>query len=224
MTSEREELRNQLRNVLWLGGGTGAGKSSVARVLSERHGWLVYDGDVEERRSHVARVSETRYPYFAAFLAQTMDDRWVSATPEEMLGQMPAVHGESLALIVEDLLERDGAKVLLVEGHHFPPAALAPLISGSGQACWLLPTPGFRAVALERRGGMWRMPNETSDPGRAMANRLTRDALYTELMAAQAAALGLPSLEVYGQPLEAVAEWVERRFLGYLAAAPDRPA
>ena len=218
-----DELRTRLRNVLWLGGGTGAGKSTVARALSEKYGWQLYEGDVEERRSHVARVSEERYPYFARFLAQTMDERWVHSTPDEMFARMPAAHGESLELIVEDLLEREGDDVVLVEGHHFPPEPLTTLLSGAGQACWLLPTPGFRALALERRGGMWRMPNETSDAGRALANRLRRDALYTVLMARQAAALGLPTLEVHSQPLEDVAAWVERQFLQYLRAAPDRP-
>ena len=38
---------------------------------------------------------------------------------------------------IEDLLEREYEGVVVVEGHHFMPGHLAPLLSGAGQACWL---------------------------------------------------------------------------------------
>jgi hypothetical protein len=211
-------LKAVLANTLWLGGATGSGKSTVASALAAKHGWRVYVGDVEERDSHLKRITSERYPYFARLLAKTMDERWVDPTPNQLLDDMAAFHGESLALIVEDLLEREYKGPALVEGHHFMPRQLAPLLSGPGQACWLLATPGFRVQAFERRGNMWRMPNETRDPALAMRNRLGRDALYANEMAIQAAELGLPALEVHGQPLEEVTAWVEARFLAYLAA------
>jgi hypothetical protein len=211
------EIAERLRNVLWLGGGTGSGKTSVARELVQRHGWRLYEGDLEERQSHLPRITPERYPYFARLLSKSIDERWADPTPEQLLEEMPAFHGESLQLIVEDLLERDYSRVVLVEGHHFTPARLAPLLAGEGQACWLVATPGFRVRAFELRGGMWRMPNETRDPARAMRNRLGRDALYANEIARQAAELRLPTLEIHGQPLGTVTDWVERHFLAYLA-------
>lgn len=213
-----DHLDAALANTLWLGGATGSGKSTVASALAAKHNWRVYVGDVEERDSHLKRITPDRYPYFARLLAKTMDERWVDPTPDQLLDDMPAFHGESLALIIEDLLEREYEGVVVVEGHHFMPRHLAPLLSGSGQACWLLATPGFRVHAFERRGNMWRMPNETRDPARAMRNRLGRDALYANAVAGQAAELSLPALEVHGQPIEEVTAWVEERFLSYLAA------
>jgi dephospho-CoA kinase len=37
-----------LSHVRWVAGGTGAGKSTVARILATRHDALVYDGDRAE--------------------------------------------------------------------------------------------------------------------------------------------------------------------------------
>ena len=210
------DVKTLLANTLWLGGATGSGKSSVAAALAARHGWHVYAGDVEERESHLKRITPERHPYFARFMSKSMDERWVDSTPEQLLQDMPAYHGESLALIVEDLLEGSYEGTVLVEGHHFMPAHLAPYLSRPDQACWLLATPGFRARAFEMRGNMWRMPNETRDPARAMVNRLRRDALYANVMATEAANLGLPGLEVHGQPLEDVVQWVEAQFHAHL--------
>jgi cytidylate kinase len=38
-------LRERLRHVYWIGGGTGAGKSTIARRLAAQHGLRVYATD-----------------------------------------------------------------------------------------------------------------------------------------------------------------------------------
>jgi predicted kinase len=38
-------LRARLRHVYWLGGGSGAGKSTIARQVADRHGLRVYATD-----------------------------------------------------------------------------------------------------------------------------------------------------------------------------------
>ncbi len=40
-----------------------------------------------------------------AFLALTMDERWVKRTPEEMFHSFHGFHGEGFHLILEDLLD-----------------------------------------------------------------------------------------------------------------------
>lgn len=39
-------LQRRLRHVYWLGGGSGAGKSTIARRIAAHHGLHVYDTDV----------------------------------------------------------------------------------------------------------------------------------------------------------------------------------
>ncbi|WP_133884358.1 shikimate kinase [Glycomyces sp. NRRL B-16210] len=39
---------SDVSHVRWIGGGTGAGKSTVARLLAERYRLRIYDGDAAE--------------------------------------------------------------------------------------------------------------------------------------------------------------------------------
>jgi hypothetical protein len=132
------------------------------------------------------------------FLAMTMDERWVKRTPEEMFHTFHGFHGEGFGLILEDLLDLPTEVPVVVEGYKLLPRLVAPLLSRPEQAVWLLPTPAFRRTAFCRRGSLWSIAGRTSDPERALANFLARDALYTEEVKRQAVALQLPIIEVSG--------------------------
>ena len=69
-------------------------------------------------------------------------------------------------------------------------------MSSSGQAIWLIPTPDFRRAALDSRGSTFDIPSRTSDPERALQNLLERDRLFTEDVAREAGACGLPVIHV----------------------------
>jgi len=86
---------------------------------------------------------------------------------------------------------------VIVEGFRLLPRLVAPLLSVSSQAVWLLPTPGFRRTVLEsRRGSASDFLARTTDPGKALRNLLERDRMFTDLLRAETARLALPSIEV----------------------------
>src|SRR5207248_7536210 len=87
---------------------------------------------------------------------------------------------------------------VLVEGYKLLPRLVAPLLSRPDQAVWLIPTPEWRRTAFSRRGSLWSIAGQTSDPETALANLLARDALYTEEVKRQATALQLTIIEVSG--------------------------
>ena len=70
-------LRERLRHVYWIGGGSGAGKSTIARRLAARHGLRLYATD-EVMADHARRGVLADNPFLAAFAAMDMDERWVS--------------------------------------------------------------------------------------------------------------------------------------------------
>jgi hypothetical protein len=72
-----------LSHVFWLGGATCAGKTSVADRLAQMYGWQVYHYDQHEP-DHVARRLQVGDQQIAAFLALSMDERWLLRTPEVM--------------------------------------------------------------------------------------------------------------------------------------------
>jgi hypothetical protein len=77
-------LRERLRHVYWVGGGSGAGKSTIARRLVDRHGLRLYatDGVMVD---HASRSNPADSPFLSEFAAMDMDERWVSRSPEAML-------------------------------------------------------------------------------------------------------------------------------------------
>jgi hypothetical protein len=197
----------RLRHIRWIGGGSGAGKSTIAGLLAEKYGLHLYHCD-DAQSAHTARSDAADHPMLHAFLSMTMDERWAKRTPEEMFHTFHGFHGEGFGLILEDLLGLPTDVPVLVEGYKLLPRLVFPLLSRSDQAMWLIPTPEWRRIALSRRGSLWSIAGRTSDPQTALANLLARDALYTEEVARQAAALQLPTIEINGSAT--VDELVER--------------
>jgi 2-phosphoglycerate kinase len=203
------DLRTRLRHVRWIGGGSGAGKTTVARRLAERHSLHLYSTD-DRMADHVARTDPAETPLLQAFLAMDMDERWANRSPSMMLETFHWFQGEGFDMIVEDLLARaEERRLVVVEGFRLLPRLVAPLLGHATQAVWLLPTPDFRRTAFDSRGFTWSIPGRTRDPERALANLLERDRLFTNLIAAEARRLGLRVIEVDGDlDLEALTDRV----------------
>lgn len=213
-------MKDRLQHIRWIGGGSGAGKSSIARELAARHGLRVYSSD-ETISDHARRSNPSDHPLLHAFLGMDMDERWVNRSPSVMLETFHGFQGEAFELIVEDLLALPGDPPVLAEGFRLLPRLVGPLLSRPDQAVWLAPTAEFRRAAFDARGFTQEIPARTSDPERALANLLERDRLFTNQVADEARALRLSVIEVdMDQPLNEGARLVAEA-LG-LADGPDR--
>ena len=168
----------------------------MAKRLAARHGLVEYGTD-ERIPDHARQSDATNAPSLAAFLAMDMDERWVNRSPRPMLETFPWFVGEGFEMIVDDLTELAENERVLAEGFRLLPRLVAPLLTEGNQAIWLVPTDEFRRRVFEARGSAW-FPYKTSDPGRAMANLLQRDALFSEEVRHETARLGLPLMIVDG--------------------------
>ncbi|TQJ86287.1 hypothetical protein [Streptomyces sp. SLBN-31] len=189
-------LAARLSHVYWIGGGSGAGKSTVARRLADRHGWRLYSTD-DAMPDHAARTTPDEAPFLHAFMAMDMDERWVNRPPRVMLETFHWFRGEGFGLIVEDLLRLPRRPCVVVEGFRLLPHLVQPLLADPDHAVWLLPTPDFRRAAFRSRaapgeGFLWR----TSDPERAGRNLAERDGLFTEHLREETERLGLRAVPV----------------------------
>lgn len=184
-----------LEQVFWIGGGTGAGKSTIARRIAAQLGWRLYDTDAA-MADHGSRSTAEDAPHLAAFRAMDMDERWLNRSPQTMLETFHWYRGEAFGLIVEDLLRLPPKPNVVAEGFRLLPHLVKPLLASAAHAVWLLPTPGFRRAALESRGSLWKIAGQTSDPPTALANLLERDRMLTDHLAAEAKSLGLQVIEV----------------------------
>jgi len=188
-------LSRRLRRVYWIGGGSGAGKSTIARRLSDEHGLLRYSTDAV-MSDHARRCTPRASPFLDAFKEMDMDERWVSRSPQTMMETFHWFRGKGFGLIIEDLLELPADPGVIVEGFRLLPHLVKPLLHEPARAVWLLPTPEFRRAALESRGMLWGIAGKTSDPERALRNLLERDRMFTERLEREANQAGLAVMAI----------------------------
>ena len=191
-------LRAQLQHIYWIGGGSGAGKSTIARRIAAQYGLHVYSTD-EVMADHARRSTPEDAPLLHRFMAMDMDERWINRSPKTLLDTFHWFQGEGFNMIVEDLLSLPREPAVIAEGFRLLPRLVQPLLSARTNAVWLLPTPAFRQSVIESRGGPeWGFLAKTSDPERALRNLLERDRMFTEVLREETARLEVPALEVAG--------------------------
>jgi len=188
-------LRARLGHVYWIGGGSGAGKSTIARRLAAQHGLRSYATDAA-MADHDRRITRHDAPFLSEFKAMDMDQRWVNRSPQAMLDTFHWFRGEGFGLIVEDLLRLPPEPGVIAEGFRLLPHLVKPLLTTPDHAVWLLPTPEFRRAAFASRGSLWQIARKTGDPEKALRNLLERDRMFTDRLRQEALSLGLPVIEI----------------------------
>jgi uridine kinase len=188
-------VSSRLRHVYWVGGGSGAGKSTIAKRLADHYGLRYYCTD-ETIREHGRRTAPEERPLVCAFDKMDMDERWLNRSPETMFETFHFFRGECFDRIVEDLLDFAPDRRVVVEGFRLLPRLVKPLLHRIDQSVWLLPTPQFRLAAFKSRKTLWTIAGKTSDPERALQNLLARDGLFTDHLRKEIKGAGLPAVEV----------------------------
>jgi 2-phosphoglycerate kinase len=189
-------LKEHLRHIYWVGGGSGAGKSTIAGRIAARYGLHHYSTD-EMMSDHSRRSIPENCPFLHEFMDMDMDERWVNRSPKTMLETFHWFRGEAFSMIVEDVLRLPRESGVIVEGFRLLPRLVKPLLAVPTHAVWLLPTPDFRQAVFDARGGRaWGFVGKTSDPERALRNLLARDRLFTDCLYEETQRLELSAIEV----------------------------
>jgi hypothetical protein len=209
--------RVSLGHVLWIGGGQGAGKTSVARTIAHRHGLRVYHVDARGW-AHVEQAEGGGYPAMTVFAAKSLDERWVEQEPPVMVEEFLAYSRDRFRMIVDDLRALPTRPGIVAEGPQLLPALVAPLLVRPDAAVWLLPTRRLQHELLDARPSS--LPELTSDAERTRRNMLERNVLLATALREDADARGFPVVEVGGY--DRLVDAVEAR-LGALADVPRVP-
>jgi len=189
-------VQQQFQHVYWIGGGSAAGKSTIAHRLAAEQRLSVYATD-DLMADHARRSSREDCPLLHKFMDMDMNERWLNRSPKTMLETFHWFQGEGFDFIIQDLLRLPLDAGVIVEGFRLLPHLVKPLLSVPGHAVWLLPTPDFRHAVVESRGGSaWGFLARTSEPERALRNLLERDRMFTDRLHTETALLGLHSIEV----------------------------
>jgi hypothetical protein len=186
-----------LDHVRWLGGGSGAGKTTLTRLLARRFGIDSYSTDAMIS-VHSERLDTSAAPLLERFRQMSMDDRWILQSPAAMYATFPWFHGEGFDLLIEDVREMPADRPLLVEGFRLLPQLVKPYVSNPRHAVWLVPTEGFRHAAFDRRRGADAFWLRTANPDRALAKLKERDRIFSEKIALDVESERLEALYVDG--------------------------
>jgi hypothetical protein len=195
-----------LSHVLWIGGPQGSGKSSIAAALAERFGLQVYHVDAR------TWVHEERMPA-TEFASLTMDERWVHADVQRMLGWFVNHSRHRFRLVLEDLRALPDEPACIVEGPQLFPTSVSAVLRTPEQALFLAPVASEMEDRLRGRGPM----EGTSDGARARENAVARDLLIAKTFEREARELRLTAMAV-DRPLDVMIE----RAAAYFAPTVER--
>jgi hypothetical protein len=102
------DAANEKFHVYWIGGTSGAGKSTTAARLANEHGLHLYATD-EAMSENASRTTAAEAPFLHQFMAMSMDEPWgaVTATQirtvvEHLIGAGQHRGGDQLVLVVAD--------------------------------------------------------------------------------------------------------------------------
>lgn len=220
--NDATQVRQQLSHVLWLGGGTDAGKSSVVKALGEKYHFRWYNFDYFEP-DHFRRMNHEVHPATFAFLAMPIDERWIQRSAAAMAQSTIAMWRERFQLAIEDLLAWPSDGVIVAEGPGLFPECVDPYIGSPDQALWLAPTRAFKEKIHPTRENKIAVAAATSNPALAQRKMIDRDLLMGEYIQEQARVRSLTVLDVDGtRSLAEMAAEVEQHFGPLLAQAPRR--
>ena len=211
--------RERLAHVLWIGGGTDAGKTSLARLFAARYGVHIYHFDRPSPSWEAITISEDKYPHSLRWQKMTDEERWLRPA-QEQAQHVYQMWAEQYSYRLHDLLSLPIKKRVVAEGYGFLPSIVAPLIKSKRQAIWLVPTEAFKektfkARVLEGAKGSYR--HRIQNPEKALERHRERDMLIAERIREEAVVRNLRLLRIDGsQSLEEVFTIVEDHFKPYL--------
>jgi len=195
--------------MLWIGGGQGAGKTTLSWHLSRANDLPLHPVDL------------WAYDHQARMPAADSLDRQLARGPEAAADAFESHSRRRLGLVIGDIAQRGLGRVpAIVEGPQLMPGLAAQLPPGWG--VWLLPDPARTRLVREER-----LADEQTLAGRPAADnsraRLVsqRDAILTSRIRESAVLAGRPIIEVPPSPdWPEIAAAIGSALAKALAAAP----
>jgi hypothetical protein len=180
-----------MANVVWLGGGCGAGKSTLARRLAYRYDLRLVPVDAYSYAHERRAATEPGWPVMRGAAGLDFTERWLSASTHDQLVRFLGYASEQFAMLADELAALPDRTLTLVEGPQLLPAQVT---AHGGAAIWLIPTPA--QVRRSRRHRGFTGPADRATLGRVLNTLIDRDVLLAEHLRAQTRAFGGAAVEV----------------------------
>jgi hypothetical protein len=193
-----------LERVLWLGGMSGVGKTTAARLFAHCHDLRLYSLDARTYE-HANRLPPEPRP---------LEEIWIDMTPTALADWFEEKARERFPLVVEDLLTVQDEAPIVAEGPQLLPELVAPLLASPDNALYVVAPPAIQQPLVRAR--VSDLAARTRNPEHARTNRLARDEELARRLRVSAAAYRVPIIEV--ADVTETLPAVERHFGPSLAA------
>lgn len=207
----------ELAHILWMGGGTCTGKTSIAEFLSKKYDLCVYHCD-DLFEEHRGRAQPDKHPTFYNAMFTTYADmdweRFWMRPVKTLLQKELAIYADEFEMIVSDLLEMPRSRPILAEGSALLPRCVKEILTTPSAALWLIPEETFHRHMYRQRGPwVQRILRQCADPEQAFDKWMRRDIAFAKHIASQAAYWSLKTLTIDGsRSLRENKERVEAHF------------
>jgi 2-phosphoglycerate kinase len=196
MQDDIRMLQRALAHVYWIGGSPCSGKSSIASILAETYGLVLYRTDDAYVR-HEKTVTPQCQPIFHKLTHYTSEELWMRPVERQAREEI-ALYREEFPLILEEILALPKSEPVLVEGAALLPECVVPLLSDMRNAIWLIPTAEFQQYHYERRAWAREVVRACTQPEQAFQNWMQRDIQFARLIYQEAQDRRMYVLEVDG--------------------------
>ncbi|MEM7536021.1 MAG: hypothetical protein AAF639_27820 [Chloroflexota bacterium] len=207
-----------LARILWIGGGTDAGKTTTSTILAKKLGVQVYHFDRSSSVNIAEDLGRAKAPRMMDWIEMTEDERWLLRSPDVIATHTFETFVETFPPKLAEILVMAQESVVIAEGFAFIPSLIEPLITHINQAIWMIPSETFRQESFKRRGkDQYRTRDGSSNPEVATQNHFNRDVLMAAQMHQEAEDRGLTWLTADGSRTpDEMAAVVETHFKPYL--------
>lgn len=137
---QAQKTISQHRQVYWVVGGAGSGKTTICQALAETYGLTVYDMDAHIYGEYHGRFTSQRHPVNSQWAAAPNGLAWLLALSGEQFAAFnQAAVAEYLDLLAEDLAFLPSDTPVLIDGGIVHPAAAAQVMPAQQIVCLVRP-------------------------------------------------------------------------------------
>jgi hypothetical protein len=208
---QAQAVLSDRRNIYWLVGGAGSGKTTICRELSRKIDLLVYDMDAHIYGTYHPRFTAERHPVNTLWSKSENGLAWLlDMTWDEFNNFNQAALPEYLDLFVEDLESMKPATPLIIDGGISNPSLIAQVIPTSQIVCIALSAPQRVHIweANEERKAMQAFIYQLPEPEQAWQKFLEFDNRITQTILAECDERGIAVCMRNGH--ESISEYTER--------------
>ncbi len=176
------------RNVYWIVGGSGSGKSTICQALAVQFDMHLYDMDAYIYGGYHSRFTPERHPVNTAWTTAENGLAWLlSMSWDEFNNFNQAALPEYVDLLVADLATLDPSKTVLIDGGICNPALLTQVISTKQLVCLARPGLSSKEIWEEtpERTAMKEFIYQLPNPEEAWQTFLDFDARITQTILAE---------------------------------------